>query len=62
MDSLDWKGQDSFSLSCELWVGTNDFNTKKNVLVRSNPVNPQWKLAFKGNILTLYSVRKCQMI
>ena len=28
----------NFSLSCELWVGTNDFNrTKKNFLVRSNP-------------------------
>ena len=24
-------------LSCELWIGTNDFNTKKNFLVRSNP-------------------------
>jgi RNase P/RNase MRP subunit POP5 len=29
--------QENFSLSCELWVGTNDFNTKKNCLVRSNP-------------------------
>jgi hypothetical protein len=35
--SVDWNGQEHFSLSCELWVGTNDFNTKKNVLVRSNP-------------------------
>jgi hypothetical protein len=35
--SVDWNGQENFSLSCELWVGTNDFNTKKNVLVRSNP-------------------------
>jgi hypothetical protein len=35
--SVDWNGQESFSLSCELWVGTNDFNTKKNFLVRSNP-------------------------
>jgi hypothetical protein len=35
--SMDWNGQENFSLSCELWVGTNDFNTKKNVLVRSNP-------------------------
>jgi hypothetical protein len=34
---VDWNGQENFSLSCELWVGTNDFNTKKNVLVRSNP-------------------------
>ena len=31
---MDWNGQENFSLSCELWVGTNDFNTKKNVLVR----------------------------
>ena len=35
--SVDWNGQENFSLSCELWVGTNDFNTKKNFLVRSNP-------------------------
>jgi hypothetical protein len=35
--SVDWNGQESFSLSCEPWVGTNDFNTKKNFLVRSNP-------------------------
>jgi hypothetical protein len=35
--SVDWNGQENFSLSCGLWVGTNDFNTKKNVLVRSNP-------------------------
>jgi hypothetical protein len=36
--SVDWSGQENFSLSCELWVGTNDFNnTKKNFLVRSNP-------------------------
>ena len=34
---MDWNGQERFSLSCELWVGTNDFNTKKNFLVRSNP-------------------------
>ena len=34
---VDWNGQENFSLSCELWVGTNDFNTKKNFLVRSNP-------------------------
>jgi hypothetical protein len=33
----DWNGQENFSLSCGLWVGTNDFNTKKNVLVHSNP-------------------------
>jgi hypothetical protein len=35
--SVDWNGQENFSLSCELWVGTNDFNAKKNFLVRSNP-------------------------
>ena len=35
--SVDWNGQEKFPLSCELWVGTNDFNTKKNCLVRSNP-------------------------
>ena len=34
---MDWNGQERFSLSCELWVGTNDFNTKKIFLVRSNP-------------------------
>jgi hypothetical protein len=35
--SVDWNGQENSSLSCELWVGTNVFNTKKNVLIRSNP-------------------------
>jgi hypothetical protein len=35
--SVDWNGQENFSLSCQLWVGTNDFNTKRNFLVRSNP-------------------------
>ena len=35
--TVDWNGQENVSLSCELWVGTNDFNTKKNFLVRSNP-------------------------
>ena len=35
--SVDGNGQENVSLSCELWVGTNDFNTKKNVPVRSNP-------------------------
>ena len=35
--SVDWNGQKHFPLSCELWVGTNDFNRKKNVLARSNP-------------------------
>jgi hypothetical protein len=37
--SVDWNGQENSSLSCELWVGTNVFNTKKNVLVRSNPIH-----------------------
>jgi hypothetical protein len=35
--SVDWNGQENFSLCCELWVGTNDFNTKRNFLARSNP-------------------------
>ena len=35
--SVDWNGQENFSLSCELWIGTNDFKTKKNFPVRSNP-------------------------
>ena len=30
--SVDWNGQENFSLFCELWVGTNDFSIKKNVL------------------------------
>jgi hypothetical protein len=48
--SVDWNGQEFF-LSCELWVGANDFNTKKNFLARSNPRTdnfPEWKLAFSG--------------
>jgi hypothetical protein len=39
--SVDWNGQQNFSLSCELWVGTNDFNT--NVPTTDN--FPEWKLA-----------------
>ena len=35
--SVEWNGQENFSLSCELWVGTNDFKTQKNFLVCSNP-------------------------
>jgi hypothetical protein len=36
--SVDWKGQENISLSCELWVGTNDVKTKNNFLrFRSNP-------------------------
>jgi hypothetical protein len=35
--SVDWNGQEHFSLSCEVWVGTNDFNTKKHFLVPCNP-------------------------
>ena len=52
--SVDWNGQENFSLSCELWVGTNDFNTKKNFLVRSNPRIdnfPEWKLAFTVSVI-----------
>ena len=31
--SVDWNGQENYSLSCELWGRTNDFNTKlKNFL------------------------------
>ena len=55
---MDWNGQENFSLSCELWVGTNDFNTKKNFLVRSNPriYNfPEWKLALR--LLHMMNVR-----
>jgi hypothetical protein len=45
-----WNGQETFSLSCELWVGTNDFNTKKNSLVRESTDNfPEWKLALKAH-------------
>ena len=35
--SVDWNGQENFSLSRVLWVGTNYFNTKNNFLVRSKP-------------------------
>jgi hypothetical protein len=42
---VDWNGQENFSLSCELWVGTNDFNTKKNFL--------EWKLALTPTITAL---------
>jgi hypothetical protein len=49
--SVDWNGQENFSLSCELWVGTNDFNTKKNWLVRSNPRGIIF-LSFIDNIFT----------
>jgi hypothetical protein len=41
-----WNAQENCSLSCELWVGTNDFNTKKNVLAVPIHGNfPEWKLA-----------------
>jgi hypothetical protein len=44
---VDWNGQENFSLSCELWVGTNDFNTKKNSCPFQSTDNfPEWKLAF----------------
>ena len=49
---MDWNGQENFSLSCELWVGTNDFNAKKNVPVRSNP-----RIIFlSGNYQPLHSL------
>jgi hypothetical protein len=46
--SVDWNGQENFSLSCELWVGTNDFNTKKTCSCpfQSTDNFPEWKLAF----------------
>jgi hypothetical protein len=34
--SVEWNGQENFSLSCGLWVGTNDFKTQKHFLVCSN--------------------------
>jgi hypothetical protein len=52
---MDWNGQENLSLSCELWVGTNDFNTKKNVLVRSNP-----RIIFLSGNYSLQS--KCQSV
>ena len=46
--SVDWNGQENFSLSCELWVETNDFNTKKknSCPFQSTDNFPEWKLAF----------------
>ena len=45
--SVDWNGQENFSSSCELWVGTNDFNTKNfSCLFQSTDNFPEWKLAF----------------
>ena len=31
--SVDWNGQENFSLSCELWVGTNDFKTQRKIFL-----------------------------
>jgi hypothetical protein len=47
--SVDWNGQENVSLSCELWVGTNDFNTKKKCSCpfQSTDNFPEWKLAFR---------------
>jgi hypothetical protein len=46
--SVDWNVQENFSqLSCELWDGTNDFNTKKiSCPFQSTDNFPEWKLAF----------------
>ena len=55
--TVDWNGQETLSLSCELWVGTNDFNTNKNFLVRSHPrmiflsVNWPWGSLSQGQFL-----------
>ena len=49
---MDWNGQENLSLSSELWAGTNDFNTKKNFLVRSHPriifLSGNWPLLYIG--------------
>jgi hypothetical protein len=47
--SVDWNGQENVSLSCEFWVGTNDFNTCKETFscpFQSRDNFPEWKLAF----------------
>ena len=45
---MDWNGQENFSLSCMLWVGTNDFNAKEKLSCpfQSTDNFPEWKLAF----------------
>jgi hypothetical protein len=47
---MDWNGQENFSLSCKLWIGTFScpFQSTDNF--------PEWKLAFKG-ALSKYLVR-----
>ena len=40
---MDWNGQEKFSLSCELWVGTNDFSCP----FQSTDNFPEWKLALR---------------
>jgi hypothetical protein len=48
---VDWNGQEKFSLSCELWVGTNDFNKEKIPCpFQSTDSFPEWKLAFWGRL------------
>ena len=43
---VDWNGQENFSLSYELWVGTiMTLTQRKNCLVRSNP----WIIFLSGN-------------
>jgi hypothetical protein len=52
--SVDWNGQENFSLSCELWVGTTDFNTCKEKFscpFQSPDHFPEWKLAFNENAI-----------
>jgi hypothetical protein len=45
--SVDWNGQETFSLSCELWVGTKKiFLCVKGIRFQSTDNFPEWKLAF----------------
>ena len=49
--SVDWNGQENFSLCCELWVGTNDFNTKRNFLAWNGMDNfPEWTVALRNDV------------
>ena len=60
---MDWNGQENFSLSCEFWVGTNDFNTKKIFL--SVPIHgnfPEWKLALKSGMEKPESIKPYLMV
>ena len=46
--SVDWNGQENYSLSCELWGGTNDFHTQKKLIscpFQSTDSSPERKLA-----------------